>query len=195
MTLKEIMRTAVGYFLSGLLYTAPVVVTVYVIYQLFVFLDSILPFGFPGLGLLLLIGIITVMGLLGSSFLLQPINRYFQRLLDRIPLVKTIYSAIRDVLSAFVGEKKRFDKPVLVRVNSNGLEKMGFITSEDLSSLGIGEGKIAVYLPHSINFSGNLFIASRDLVTPLEANSSDVMKFIVSGGVIDVEIKENKDHG
>lgn len=195
MTLKEIIRTGVGYFLSGLLYTLPVVVTVYVIYQLFIFLDSILPVDVPGLGLLLLIGIITAMGLLGSSLLLQPINSYFKSLLDRIPLVKTIYSSIRDVLSAFVGEKKRFDKPVLVSVNSNGLEKMGFITSEDLTSLGIGDGKIAVYLPHSINFSGNLFIVSRKLVTPLEANSADVMKFIVSGGVIDVETKENEVHG
>jgi uncharacterized membrane protein len=189
------MRTVVRYFLSGLLYTAPVVVTVYVIYQLFIFLDSILPFDIPGLGLLLLISIITVMGMLGSSFLLQPINRYFQSLLDRIPLVKTIYSSIRDVLSAFVGEKKRFTKPVLVQVNSNGLEKMGFITSEDLTSLGMDEGKIAVYLPHSINFSGNLFIVSKELVTPLDANSSDVMKFIVSGGVIDVESKEIENNG
>lgn len=189
------MRTIVRYFLSGLLYTAPVVVTVYVIYQLFIFLDSIFPVDYPGVGLLLLIGFITVMGMLGSSFLLRPINRYFQGLLDRIPLVKTIYNSIRDVLSAFVGEKKRFTKPVLVKVNSNGLEKMGFITSEDLSSLGIGEGKIAVYLPHSINFSGNLFIVPKDLVTPLDANSANVMKFIVSGGVIDVENKDNIDNG
>ncbi len=186
------MRTIIRYFLSGLLYTAPLAVTVYVIYQLFIFLDGLLPLDIPGLGILLLVAFITVMGVLGSSFLLQPINLYFQGLVDRIPLVKTIYYAIRDVLSAFVGEKKRFTKPVLVKVNSNGMEKLGFITSEDLSSLGIGKEKIAVYLPHSINFSGNLFIVTSDMITPLDANSANVMKFIVSGGVLEVEQKKKE---
>jgi uncharacterized membrane protein len=189
---KDVMRTIIRYFLSGLLYTAPLAVTVYVIYQLFIFLDGLLPLDIPGLGILLLVAFITVMGVLGSSFLLQPINLYFQGLVDRIPLVKTIYYAIRDVLSAFVGEKKRFTKPVLVKVNSNGMEKLGFITSEDLSSLGIGKEKIAVYLPHSINFSGNLFIVTSDMITPLDANSANVMKFIVSGGVLEVEQKKKE---
>lgn len=185
----------VKYFLSGLLYTAPVVVTVYILYQLFIFLDGLFPLDFPGLGILLIVGVITLMGILGSSFLLQPINRYFQGLVDKIPLVKTIYYAIRDVLSAFVGEKKRFTKPVLVKVNSAGMEKLGFITSEDLSRLGIPDKKIAVYLPHSINFSGNLFIVTQDMITPLDANSADVMKFIVSGGVLEVDQKKTIQDG
>lgn len=185
----------VRYFLSGLLYTAPLAVTVYILYQLFVFLDGLIPLDFPGLGILLILGVITLMGILGSSFLLQPINRYFQTLVDKIPLVKTIYYAIRDVLSAFVGDKKRFTKPVLVKVNSAGMEKLGFITSEDLSQLGISGNKIAVYLPHSINFSGNLFIVTPDMVTPLEANSANVMKFIVSGGVIESEQKQTIENG
>lgn len=190
---KDMMRTGVRYFFSGLLYTAPIAVTGYVIYQLFIFFDGLLPLDdYPGLGIVLLIAFITVMGVLGSSFLLQPINLYLQSLVDRIPLVKTIYYAIRDVLSAFVGEKKRFTKPVLVQVNANGMEKLGFITSEDLTTLGIGKEKIAVYLPHSINFSGNLFIVTQDMITPLDANSAEVMKFIVSGGVLEVEQKEKR---
>jgi uncharacterized membrane protein len=187
---KELLKTAATYFLSGLLYTLPIAVTGYIIYQLFVFLDDIIPIDIPGLGLLSLVIVVTGIGILGSSFLLRPINRYFEGLINGVPLVKTIYRSIKEVLSAFVGDKKRFTKPVLVQFNQQGMEKMGFITSEDLSSLGIAEGKIAVYLPHSINFSGNLFIVSRDLVTPLEANSAEVMKFIVSGGVIDVESKD-----
>ncbi|NND95393.1 MAG: DUF502 domain-containing protein [Flavobacteriales bacterium] len=195
MSWKDIARMGVKYFLSGLLYTAPVVVTVYILYQLFIFLDGLFPLDFPGLGILLIVGVITLMGILGSSFLLQPINRYFQGLVDKIPLVKTIYYAIRDVLSAFVGEKKRFTKPVLVKVNSAGMEKLGFITSEDLSRLGIPDKKIAVYLPHSINFSGNLFIVTQDMITPLDANSADVMKFIVSGGVLEVDQKKTIQDG
>jgi uncharacterized membrane protein len=192
---KDIARTGVKYFLSGVLYTAPLAVTIYILYQLFVFLDGLIPLDVPGLGILLIVGVITLMGILGSSFLLQPINRYFQSLVDRIPLVKTIYYAIRDVLSAFVGDKKRFTKPVLVKVNSAGMEKLGFITSEDLAHLGIRGQKIAVYLPHSINFSGNLFIVTPDMVTPLDANSSDVMKFIVSGGVLETEQKQISENG
>jgi len=195
MNWKAILRTGVRYFLSGLLYTAPIVVTVYILYQLFVFLDNLIPVKFPGMGLVLVVAIVTIMGVLGSSFLLQPINRYFQGLVEKIPLVKTIYSSIRDVLSAFVGEKKRFTQPVLVKVNSSGMEKLGFITAEDLSELGIGNDKIAVYLPHSINFSGNLFIVTPDMVTPLDTNSSDVMKFIVSGGVIEIEQKKTLSDG
>ena len=195
MTWKDIARACVRYFLSGLLYTAPVVVTGYILYQSFIFLDGLIPSEYPGLGILLIIVFITLMGVVGSSFLLQPINRYFQNLVDRIPLVKTIYYAIRDVLSAFVGEKKRFTKPVLVKVNSAGMEKLGFITAEDLDMLGISQEKIAVYLPHSINFSGNLFIVTPDMVTPLEANSAEVMKFIVSGGVLEVEQKKIKENG
>jgi uncharacterized membrane protein len=195
MTWKEILRAGARYFLSGLLYTAPVVVTAYILYQSFVFLDGLIPSDYPGVGILLIVIFVTVMGILGSSFLLQPINRYFQGLVERIPLVKTIYFAIRDVLSAFVGEKKRFTKPVLVKVNDSGMEKLGFITSEDLDLLGIDGGKIAVYLPHSINFSGNLFIVTPDMVTPLEANSADVMKFIVSGGVLEVEQKKAVNDG
>ncbi|NNC83602.1 MAG: DUF502 domain-containing protein [Flavobacteriales bacterium] len=189
MTWKQVMRAGVRFFLSGLLYTAPVVVTAYILFELFTFLDGLVPSKYPGIGILFIVLFITLMGILGSSFLLRPINRYFRSLVDRIPLVKTIFYAIRDVLSAFVGEKKRFTKPVLVQVNAAGMEKLGFITSEDLSRLGIPEHKIAVYLPHSINFSGNLFIVTNEMVTPLEANSSEVMKFIVSGGVMEVEPK------
>ena len=74
-------------------------------------------------------------------------------------------------------------------MNESGLEKLGFITQEDLSKLGI-EGKVAVYLPHSYNFSGNLFIVpSQNVIILKSASSADVMKFIVSGGVTEIESK------
>ncbi|MCK4699410.1 MAG: DUF502 domain-containing protein, partial [Bacteroidales bacterium] len=95
-----------------------------------------------------------------------------------------IYTSIRDLLSAFVGKEKKFNKPVLVRVNTiSNLEKMGFLTQEDLSKLGIKENKVAVYFPHSYNFSGEMFIVPVEHITPIKAPSAEVMKIIVSGGV------------
>jgi uncharacterized membrane protein len=108
--------------------------------------------------------------------------------LNKVPLLKTLYTSIKDLLSAFVGTKKRFNEPVLVNVGSGGgLQKIGFITEKDLSDLGIPNTKIAVYLPHSYAFSGNLFIVDASAVSPIDAKASDVMKFIVSGGVTNID--------
>jgi uncharacterized membrane protein len=199
MDVKQVLSKLVSYFLKGLLYTVPLALTVYIIYRLFLLIDGLIPvllgdlipINHRGLGILLVIALVTGVGIMGSSFLAKPIKNYFTRLIDSVPLVKTIYSSIRDLMSAFVGEKKRFDRPVLVKTNKeSGMEKLGFITAEDLSSLGIGDEKIAVYLPHSYNFSGNLFIVPQENVTLLNVNSSEVMKFIVSGGVTEIQKTE-----
>lgn len=184
-------KRILGYFFSGLLLIVPITVIIYVVYSLFIFLDTLLPFKIPGLGVITLVIGITVLGYLGSSFIALPIRRWANQLLDRLPLIKTIYTAITDLLSAFVGQKKSFSRPVLVKLSySNDIEKLGFITNDDLSTLGITPGKIAVYLPHSYNFSGNLFIVPKENVTPIEAPTAEVMKFIVSGGVTDIGHKD-----
>ena len=115
---------------------------------------------------------------------------YLDKLISQAPLVKIIYTSIKDFMSAFVGKERRFTEPVLVKISRDGnLEKMGFITQKDLSNLGIPKGKVAVYLPHSYNFSGNLFIVSVENITPLDAHPAEVMKFIVSAGVTSVDNK------
>lgn len=188
---KFITKRVLSYFFSGLLLIVPITVIIYVVYALFIFLDDLLPFRIPGLGLITLLVGITVLGYLGSSFISQPIKRHANKLLDKIPLVKTIYTAISDLLSAFVGQKKSFSRPVLVKLSiSSDVEKLGFITNDDLSSLNIASGKIAVYLPHSYNFSGNLYIVPIANVTPISAHTAEVMKFIVSGGVTDLGHKD-----
>lgn len=190
---KTIFGTIISYFLKGLLYTVPLTVTVYIIYELFIFLDGLIPSDTPGLGVLVLLGVITLVGILGSTFLANPIERYFTQLLERVPLVKTLYSSIRDLMSAFVGEKRRFNRPVLVKlIEGSEIKKLGFITQEDLSEFDINEDHIAVYLPHSYNFSGNLYIVEKRNVTILDTNAAEVMKFIVSGGVTEVDKKEIK---
>lgn len=184
---KFIYKRILGYFLSGLLLVVPISVILFIIYKLFVYFDSIIPLAIPGLGLITLFAAITFLGFLASSFITQPIRKRANLILDRVPLLKTIYTAITDLLSAFVGQKKSFSRPVLVKLSrSSDIEKLGFITNDDLSNLQIPAGKIAVYLPHSYNFSGNLYIVPAENITPISANTAEVMKFIVSGGVTDL---------
>lgn len=185
--MKKIFSVIGSYFLKGLLYTVPLAITVYVIYQLFMFFDGliILPYDIPGLGILFLFLFITLMGIVGSSVIIQPISRRVNRFIEKTPFLKTIYSAVKDVVGTFVEKKSSFRIPVLVKVSDDSnLEKLGFITAEDLKSIGIEDKeKIAVYMPHSYAFSGNLFVVDRKNVKVIDQNATDVMKFIVSGGV------------
>jgi len=192
---KDFLKRTASYFFQGLLVTVPLAIIGYVIYGLFVFLDRLIPFNVPGLGLLSLLVGITLMGYLASTIIAQPFKWWFEEVLKRVPVLKTIYTSVSDFVSAFVGNKKRFDKPVLVRVSSTGLHKLGFITQEDLSMLGIDDGMVAVYFPHSYNFSGNLFIVPKVNVIPLDNKSVEVMKFIVSGGVTQMDEDEEQQHG
>lgn len=179
------------YFFQGLLIVGPLAITVYIVYRMFVFVDGLLHdyleqvFGWaiPGLGVLIVVISISLIGFAGQTIVARPIQRVFDRMIHRIPILETIYSSLGDFLEAIFGEKKKFNKPVLVRVNAvSELEKLGFITDEDLRNIGARD-KVAVYFPHSYNFSGELFIVPRHLVTPLSLPASEVMKFVVSGGV------------
>jgi uncharacterized membrane protein len=145
-------------------------------------MQKIFDIDIPGLGIVILFVLITFLGLIGSTIIARPIKRLVGKLMDKAPLLKVIYSAIRDLLSAFVGKEKKFDQPVLVIVNTiSNLEKMGFITQKDLSDLGIID-KVSVYFPHSYNFSGEMFIVPKELVRPINIPPAEAMKFIVSGG-------------
>ena len=182
------MKKIINYFLQGLLYIVPISVTLYVVYWTFQKIDGILPFQFPGLGLIVIIVLITFIGFAGSVIIASPINSFFQRLLRKAPLLKTIYSSMKDLMSTFVGKKKGFNQAVLIKLYENStIERLGFITNENLSSLGIKGGKILVYLPHSYAFSGQLFVVEKSYITPIDKPSSEIMKLIVSGGVTEIE--------
>lgn len=193
---KKIFKKVLSWFIQGLIFTAPVVITVYIIILSFNFIDGLLTdvisgligVRIPGLGLVVVLGIITLIGFFGSSILFRPLLAHLDKLISQAPLVKIIYTSIKDFLSAFVGKEKRFTEPVLVKVGKGAdLEKMGFITQHDLSNLGITSGKVAVYLPHSYNFSGNLFIVPKENITPLHVSPAEVMKFIVTAGVTNID--------
>ncbi len=188
------MKNIARYFFQGLLLIVPTALTFYIIYAIFNFIDKFiqdffreyLPIEIPGLGVIVLLLGITFLGFIGKSIIFKPFKLFFEYFMSRTPVVRELYSAIKDLLSAFVGNDKKFNKPVLVKLNLNSdLEKMGFITHEDLSSLGMKD-KVTVYFPHSYNFSGEMFIVPRDQVKPLDLPSSEVMKYIVSGGVTKV---------
>jgi len=183
--IKGVMiKRLLGYLLNGVLIAIPIGVILYLIYKTFVFLDDLIPWDNkpPGAGLVILVVLLTGIGILSSSFIFKPINTWFIRLIDRVPLLKTIYSAIKDLLSAFVGKKKKFNQPVLVTMG-NGLEKIGFITDEAVSHLDYPADKVAVYFPFSFGVMGSLFIVRKDMIVLLDKNVTDIMKYIVSAGV------------
>jgi uncharacterized membrane protein len=185
----------INYFFQGLILIAPLSITIYVLVNTFLYVDNLLKdyvthwFGFytVGLGILVILGGLTIVGFLGSTIIFKPLLIIFDRLISRAPLVKIIYTSVKDLLSAFVGQKKKFSEPVLIRENLNSdMEKIGFVTAHDLSKLGIPESKVAVYLPFSYNVSGMLVIVPVENVKRLEANPTDVMKFVVSAGVTQI---------
>jgi len=191
------MKKIINYFLQGLLYIVPISVTLSVVYWAFKKIDKIIPglldklgvdMQIPGLGLIIIIALIILIGFSGSVIISSPINAFFQRLLTKAPLLKTIYSSVKDLMRTFVGKKKGFNQAVLIKLYENStIERIGFITNEDLSSLGIKNGKILVYLPHSYAFSGQLFVVDRSYITPIDNPSAEIMKLIVSGGVTELD--------
>ena len=180
------MKRLFRYFVQGLILTVPTVVTGYICYQLFMRVDSWLHLPIPGAGFVVTISAITLIGFLGPNFLTKPLVDGFEKLIERLPFVRLLYHSTKDLLNAFVGEKRRFDKPVLVSLSADGaLRGFGFITQESLEALGLLQS-VAVYFPQSYAFAGNTIIVPVSRVTRLDAVSSDVMAFVVSGGVTEV---------
>ncbi|MGB3587917.1 MAG: DUF502 domain-containing protein [Tunicatimonas sp.] len=180
-------RSLPTYFFRGLLFAVPVALTVYILLVCIRWLDNLIDISVPGLGLLTILASLTLIGYLASTLLAAPLFRLLEEVLTRLPLVNIIYSSLKDLISAFVGDKKKFDRPVLVALSDDlSIRKPGFITQDNLEKLGLHD-QVAVYLPHSYNFSGNLFIVPSQHVTPIKASSTEIMKFIVSGGVSGLE--------
>ncbi len=173
-----------NYFLKGLLLIAPISITLYIIIIALNWLDGLIPaIDIPGLGLIIILSAITVIGYITSAFVSKSVFEYFEKLIQKVPLISLIYTSLKDLMDAFVGEKKKFNRPVLVNMdNHDAIQRLGFITQEDLSNLGL-EDKVAVYMPHSFNFSGNFYIVPKSNVTMLDVPRTHFMKFIVSGGV------------
>jgi len=186
MSFRQFTSSLISLVIKGIILTVPLVVTVVALVSLVQFIDGLVPIDsdIPGAGIFIACLFLAFMGYIGSTFIAKPIIDAFQRIIDKAPVVKTIYSTIKDVINALIGKKKAFGSPVRVRLTNDGvLQKVGFVTEEDLSILGLDNEWVAVYFPHSYNFSGNLFLVQSKFITPIDAPSSDVMKFVVSGGI------------
>lgn len=190
------MKTLLNYFLRGLLLVFPLFATIYVITLLLNWIDNTLygilfgwlPFDLPGLGIITAFFLIVMLGFLFTKAFTRPFFIYFERWLERIPFVKIIYTAFKELTEAFVGDKKRFNQPALVTL-VDGVDRICFVTSQDLGEINI-KGRIAVYCPHSYNFSGNLFLVEPARVRLLDMDPSEAMKFAVSAGITSVHVKE-----
>jgi uncharacterized membrane protein len=179
-------RRIIAFFFRGLILLAPLAITAYVCVFLFRWIDGWLGLPIPGAGFIATLILITLVGLLGSNLLTRGAVSFFDRILGRLPFVNLVYGSTRDLVNAFVGEKRRFDKPVLVQlVPGSNAHVLGFVTQESLPRLGL-DAMVSVYVPQSYNFAGQLYVFPAAAVQRLEASSSAVMAFIISGGVTEV---------
>ncbi|MEK6781349.1 MAG: DUF502 domain-containing protein [Bacteroidota bacterium] len=181
--MKNLLRKIVRYFFNGTLFIVPLVATVYFIIVSFQWLDSRLNLPYPGVGFAIILSVITLFGYFTTNFAFKTFSDWFDNGMNKIPLVKLIYSAVKDLLAAFVGEKRKFNKPVLVTINKeNNLHRVGFITQSDLSDLGLPD-MVVVYFPQSYAFAGDHFVVPKESIKPLDVSGPVAMKFIVSGGI------------
>ena len=191
--MNRIFRALFNYFIKGLLIVVPLGVAFYLIFWAISSVDNALNVSnllliegkhiyIPGLGILLVLFVLFVSGFIVTTIITDPIKQWFNRWINRLPLFKFLYSSIKDLTEAFVGDEKKFNEPVLVTVNEFGLKKIGFLTQRDLGSLGL-PGEVALYFPYSYSFAGQVVIVSADKVKPIDKSAADMMKFVISGGV------------
>ncbi len=192
--LRKFINKFFGFFIRGLLFVAPVGFTILILYNAFDFVDSLVRIRFsfdqpnqeffiPGLGFVIVIFGTAFIGFVFTVLLPQTIQNWLENGIKNLPLIKIFYSAFKDLISAFVGDKKKFKQGVIVTINrESNIKKMGFLTQEDLNSLNL-PAMVSVYCPHSYAFSGEMFIVPKENIQLLSISSAEVMKIIVSGGV------------
>jgi len=197
-------RKVLQYLIQGLLVTAPVAITIYLIYWFVSSVDSWLPIFTVkdvdgrvinrnyGLGFVVIIAALIAIGFLSSNFLTSRIFSLFDSWLERTPGVKFIYSSIKDFFEAFAGNKRKFKKAVLVSIFQPDVFQLGFITDEDASEFGLTD-YVSVYVPNSYAVTGQLYMVPKHKIKILDdVSPSDVLKYAISGGVAEVE--EDKHH-
>lgn len=197
--LKTIFQRILYYLIKGILVVVPLAGAVFLIVWIFASLDSALnisqhfledtngrPLYIPGIGILTVICTLILVGFIFTTFVTAPISNWLSRTVNRIPLFNTLYSSIKDFTEAFVGDAKKFNEPVLVKVNDMGLKKIGFLTQKDLSKIGL-QGEVIVYFPYSYSFAGQVVVVQAGHVSKLNMSATDAMKLVVSGGVSGLE--------
>jgi len=176
-------------FFHGLIVIVPLAVTAATLHWMFTWIDGLLrPYvQIPGLGFVLVLLIVLVTGWISSFLIFGRLFEYFERWLERMPGVKFIYTSVRDFFEAFVGNKRRFNRTVLVNVLAEDVWLIGFLTNEDLQRFELGAEFVSVYVPQAYNVAGQLYLVRRERVRFLEQmESSEAMKYAVTGGAVEV---------
>lgn len=190
------MKKLLRYFVQGLIIMVPAGVTVLILAKIFFWIKGwfaqmeviVHPVADPFIIIGLVFVVIILAGIFGSNVIAQLFLNESSRFIEKIPVIRHIYSPVKDFTGAFLGDKKAFNRPVLVFTNkASEVREIGFITDDDLHEIGIGKEYVAVYIPMSYSISGRLLIVPASNVSPMEANATDVMKFVVSGGVSEVD--------
>ena len=193
--MNRIGKALLNYLIKGLLIVVPLALSVFIVVGAVTTVDSWLNINnilgvnpltgenrnIPGLGLGLVVFIILIAGIFVTNFVTEPMYNWFQRTINRLPLLNFIFSSIKDLTEAFVGDEKKFNHPVIVEVEGN-LKRIGFLTQSDLSKLGL-PGDAIVYFPFSYSFAGQVYVVSKANIKPLKMSAADAMKLVVSGGV------------
>ena len=191
------MKKIFTYFVQGIAILIPLIITLYIIIKLlFIFIDFFVWIGITGnlwldiiLGLLVMMIVVIGVGALASNYFFGNLMHFFETQFEKLPLIRHIYSPIKDFTEAFVGNKKKFKYPVLVQTSpQNNYKEIGFVTQQDLNHLGMND-YVSVYVPFSYSFAGKLILIKRENIEPLNVHPTDAMKFIVSGGIYDIENK------
>ena len=200
MTYKRLFQ----YFLQGVLILAPIAITFWAIVTAFSFIDGILPNlihsivpslmedkqgnirRIPGVGFILVISLVILVGYISSSFIISKLVDAFDKVLEKTPGIKFIYSTVKEFFEAFAGEKKKFTHNVLANIDDNNVWRIGFITRENMEEFGFTD-YVAVYVPMSYSVAGSVYIIPKTRIKPItNISAAQSMKFAVSGGVTDV---------
>ena len=194
---EQILNTLAKSFFQGLLILGPFAVTIWIIWYIVSSIDNIIPTlsekTYPGITFLIVIATTALIGYLGNKFILgKVIVDSFDYLLEHTPGIKFIYTSLKDVMTSFVGDKKKFNQPVLIKTSENPeVWRIGFLTQSDLSSVGFPE-YVSVYLPHSYAVSGwVVFVLAENIVVLENIGAAQAMKFAVSGGVAGFHSDDN----
>jgi uncharacterized membrane protein len=202
-TFRKTSTRLLQYFLQGILVVGPVLITGWLIFRVFTWLDELIPvylnlssdpqnpFYLPGIGFVIVTASLVAVGYFSSFFVVERMLSFFDHLLEKTPGVKVIYTFVKDFSEAFAGKKRKFKKAVLVSIYQPDVWQLGFITNEDLIQFDL-EQHITVYIPNSYAVAGNLFFVKRERVRLLtHISPTDAMKFAISGGVAEVEGDEH----
>lgn len=199
--MKKLKKIIKGYFITGLLVTLPISITVYIIWFLIKLMDSIIEFipakylpeayidiTIPGMGLVSIIILVLIVGLITRNFIGRKIFGYWENAVERIPLVRIIYIGVKQLLEAlFSSNNESFKKAALVEYPRRGIYVIGFITGESKGEVQdkTSDNMINVFIPTTPNpTSGFYILVPENDLTILDMSVEDAFKLVISGGII-----------